>query len=407
MSRAAANSGRVLVVEDDEGIREMLKYNLTAAGFSVQEASDGASGLRTARTSRPDLVLLDLMLPGMSGFDFCRALRKSSRVPIIIITAKDSEVDKIVGLELGADDYITKPFSIREVLARVHAVLRRAQPDANEPKAIPEHDSIGAFSINRAARRVILDGTDVKLTAREFDLLSYLLAFPGRVHTRDSLLENVWGREFTGERKTVDVHIRWLREKFAGRAPFEIVTVRGIGYRLDRQAAQIDIPDSVKESRPAAAKEGAVSDQVWARIFRRHRVEPGDQPLRSAAIHLRNPGHQRGGACPRPPGRNRGGRAFSRAWCAGNSRRARNRHRAAGGDPERRLRHLGPVRAGPVDPPPHRDPDHRPPELDSISGRHSSADQPVYGGTGARGHDPAHPLGGLPRRDPCGAARPA
>jgi DNA-binding response OmpR family regulator len=262
MSRAAANSGRVLVVEDDEGIRDMLKYNLTAAGFSVQEASDGASGLRTARTSRPDLVLLDLMLPGMSGFDFCRALRKSSRVPIIIITAKDSEVDKIVGLELGADDYITKPFSIREVLARVHAVLRRAQPDANEPKAVPEHDSIGAFSINRAARRVILDGADVKLTAREFDLLSYLLAFPGRVHTRDSLLENVWGREFTGERKTVDVHIRWLREKFAGRAPFEIVTVRGIGYRLDRQASQIDILDSAKGPGPSAAKEGHVGGRA-------------------------------------------------------------------------------------------------------------------------------------------------
>jgi DNA-binding response OmpR family regulator len=258
MSRAAANSGRVLVVEDDEGIRDMLKYNLTAAGFSVLEASDGASGLRTARTSRPDLVLLDLMLPGMSGFDFCRALRKTSRVPIIIITAKDSEVDKIVGLELGADDYITKPFSIREVLARVHAVLRRAQPDATESKAVPEHDSIGAFSINRAARRVILDGADVKLTAREFDLLSYLLAFPGRVHTRDALLENVWGREFTGERKTVDVHIRWLREKFAGRTPFEIVTVRGIGYRLDRQPASIHIFDSAKDPTTAAAKEGQV-----------------------------------------------------------------------------------------------------------------------------------------------------
>ena len=236
MTRAGTNgsAGRVLVVEDDEGIREMLKYNLSAAGFSVQEASDGATGLRTARTSRPDLVLLDLMLPGMSGFDFCRALRKTTRVPIIIITAKDSEVDKIVGLELGADDYITKPFSVREVLARVNAVLRRAQPEANEPRSIPEQDAIGAFSIDRAARRVILDGADVKLTAREFELLSYLLAFPGRVHTRDSLLENVWGRDFTGERKTVDVHIRWLREKFAGRAPFEIVTVRGIGYRLDR-----------------------------------------------------------------------------------------------------------------------------------------------------------------------------
>src|SRR5207249_11780130 len=145
MSRAQpyGNAGRVLVVEDDEGIREMLKYNLVTAGFSVHEASDGATGLRTARTSRPDLILLDLMLPGMSGFDFCRALRKSSRVPIIMITAKDAEIDKIVGLELGADDYITKPFSIREVLARVNAVLRRAQPGANEPSAVPERDSIG------------------------------------------------------------------------------------------------------------------------------------------------------------------------------------------------------------------------------------------------------------------------
>jgi DNA-binding response OmpR family regulator len=238
MTRQAHNgaSGRVLVVEDDEGIREMLKYNLSTAGFIVQEAADGAAGLRTARTSRPDLILLDLMLPGMSGFDFCRALRKSSRVPIIMITAKDAEVDKIVGLELGADDYITKPFSIREVLARVNAVLRRAQPEANEPKSIPEQDSIGAFSIDRAARRVILEGQEIKLTAREFDLISYLLAFPNRVHTRDVLLENVWGREFNGDRKTVDVHIRWLREKFEARAPFEIVTVRGIGYRMDRKA---------------------------------------------------------------------------------------------------------------------------------------------------------------------------
>jgi DNA-binding response OmpR family regulator len=236
MSRAGqnGNTGRVLVVEDDEGIREMLKYNLTAAGFLVHEARDGASGLRTARTAKPDLILLDLMLPGMSGFDFTRALRKTSRVPIIVITAKDSEVDKIVGLELGADDYITKPFSVREVLARVHAVMRRALPDAAEPRSIPEHDSIGNFSIDRAARRVILDGEEVKLTAREFELVSYLLAFPGRVHTRDVLLENVWGHEFTGDRKTVDVHVRWLREKFAARAPFELVTVRGIGYRLDR-----------------------------------------------------------------------------------------------------------------------------------------------------------------------------
>ena len=246
MTRTAGNgsSGRVLVVEDDEGIREMLKYNLSSAGFSVQEASDGAAGLRTARTARPDLILLDLMLPGMSGFDFCRALRKTSRVPIIMITAKDAEVDKIVGLELGADDYITKPFSVREVLARVNAVLRRTAPEANEPRSIPERDSIGSFTIDRAARRVVLDGRDIKLTTREFELISYLLAFPHRVHTRDILLENVWGPEFSGDRKTVDVHIRWLREKFAGVAPFEIVTVRGIGYRLDRK----DAPAAIAET---------------------------------------------------------------------------------------------------------------------------------------------------------------
>ena len=235
-ARAAANgnAGRVLIVEDDEGIREMLKYNLSTAGFTVHEARDGATGLRTARTASPDLILLDLMLPGMSGFDFCRALRRSSRVPIIMITAKDAEVDKIVGLELGADDYITKPFSIREVLARVNAVLRRASPDAADADGIPERDTIGDFTLDRAARRAVLGGKDVKLTTREFDLLSYLLAHPGRVHTRDVLLENVWGHEFSGDRKTVDVHIRWLREKFAGVAPFEIVTVRGVGYRLDR-----------------------------------------------------------------------------------------------------------------------------------------------------------------------------
>jgi DNA-binding response OmpR family regulator len=247
MTRPAGNgsAGRVLVVEDDEGIREMLKYNLASAGFSVQEARDGAAGLRTARTARPDLILLDLMLPGMSGFDFCRALRKTSRVPIIMITAKDAEIDKIVGLELGADDYITKPFSIREVLARVNAVLRRASPEANEPRSIPEQDSIEEFTLDRAARRVLLDGRDVKLTAREFDLLSYLLAFPGRVHSRDVLLENVWGHEFTGDPKTIDVHVRWLREKFAGVAPFEIVTVRGIGYRLDRKGGATALSESV------------------------------------------------------------------------------------------------------------------------------------------------------------------
>lgn len=235
MNRDRSTPNRVLVVEDDEGIREMLRYNLTAAGFAVQEARDGVSGLRTARTASPDIILLDLMLPGMSGLDFCRTLRRTSRVPIIMLTAKDTEVDKIVGLELGADDYITKPFSVREVVARLNSVLRRADSDAAQPRLVPEQESIGDFTLDRAARRVVLAGSEVKLTLREFDLLSYLLANSGRVQTRDALLENVWGSEFTGDRKTVDVHVRWLREKFSGRAPFAIVTLRGIGYRLDRQ----------------------------------------------------------------------------------------------------------------------------------------------------------------------------
>jgi DNA-binding response OmpR family regulator len=227
---------KILIVEDDEGIREMLRYNLAGAGYGVQEARDGATGLRMAQTGRPDLVLLDLMLPGMSGLEVCRALRRTTvRTPIIMLTAKDAEVDKIVGLELGADDYITKPFSVREVMARVNAVLRRAQGEA-AAAAPPERETLGGFAIDRPARRVWLHGAEVKLTVREFDLLSFLLGHPGRVHSRDSLLTQVWGPGFVGDRKTVDVHIRWLRAKFAGRVPFAIVTVRGIGYRLDRPA---------------------------------------------------------------------------------------------------------------------------------------------------------------------------
>lgn len=232
---------RILIVEDDDGIRETLKYHLVAAGYLVSEAGDGAIGLRLARTSRPDLVLLDLMLPGMSGMEFCRALRRSSRVPMIMVTAKDSEVDKIVGLELGADDYITKPFSVREVLARVNAVIRRSRAETVE-RSIPERDQIGNFLIDRPAHRVLVDGKEVKLTAREFELLSFLIANSGRVQSRDVIIQQVWGVGFMGDPKTVDVHVRWLREKFASRVQFEIVTVRGAGYRLDRQTtAQVAI----------------------------------------------------------------------------------------------------------------------------------------------------------------------
>ncbi|HEV2954408.1 MAG TPA: response regulator transcription factor [Candidatus Dormibacteraeota bacterium] len=226
--------GRILVVEDDEPIRDTLKYHLVAAGYDVLEAKDGPTALRTARSGRPDLVVLDLMLPGMSGIEVCRALRRESTIPIVMVTAKDSELDKVVGLELGADDYITKPFSVREVLARIGAVLRRARSEPSEDSPA-ECEELGNFRIDRAARRVMLDGIDIKLTGREFDLLSFLIARPGRVHSRESLLQHVWGYDFVGDRKTVDVHVRWLREKLVGKVSFEIATVRGAGYRLDRE----------------------------------------------------------------------------------------------------------------------------------------------------------------------------
>src|ERR671935_301509 len=178
---------RIILIEDDEGIAETLRFNLEASGHTVQSARDGASGLRLARTGAPDLILLDLMLPGMDGVEVCRQLRRTSPVPIIMLTARDSEVDRILGLELGADDYVTKPFSVREVLARVNAVLRRTRADIEE-RAAPEREALDGFMIDRPARRVQVDGAEVKLTAREFDLLSYLLANPGRVHSREVLI---------------------------------------------------------------------------------------------------------------------------------------------------------------------------------------------------------------------------
>jgi DNA-binding response OmpR family regulator len=226
------SAGRVLVVEDDEAIRDVVKFNLVAAGYEVMEAADGNTALRTARTGRPDLVVLDLMLPGLSGLEVCRSLRRDSVVPIIMLTAKDTETDRVVGLELGADDYITKPFSMRELLARVGAVLRRSAGPASSSE-IPDRQQVGPFVIDRPARRVLIEGREVGLSRREFDLLSFLLANPDRVHSRDFLLQQVWGYDFRGDRKTVDVHIRWLREKFEERAPFRIATVRGAGYRLD------------------------------------------------------------------------------------------------------------------------------------------------------------------------------
>jgi two-component system phosphate regulon response regulator PhoB len=230
MSRAAANSGRVLVVEDDEGIRDMLKYNLTAAGFSVQEASDGASGLRTARTAQPDLILLDLMLPGMSGFDVIEALRRdpnTAKVAVLMLTARKDEADRIRGLSLGADDYLTKPFSPPELVLRVAAILRRvgAAPDAG--------DSLhaGPIQIDRSAHRVAVDGREVELTATEFKLLLTLAERRGRLQARKQLLETVWEFAPDVQTRTVDMHVQRLRAKLGSAGPL-IETVRGYGYRM-------------------------------------------------------------------------------------------------------------------------------------------------------------------------------
>jgi DNA-binding response OmpR family regulator len=225
---------RVLVVEDDPSIRDTLAFNLKKEGYVVTVAQDGVEALAKAREVEPDLVLLDLMLPELSGLEVCRVLRQERDVPIIMLTAKESELDKVVGLQLGADDYITKPFSLRELFARMTAVLRRTE-QSPQARTEREEDRAGRLRIDRAGRRAFVDADEVRLAPKEWELLAYLVHRPGRVFTREILLEQVWGYNYMGDRKTVDVHIRWLREKLGrfGNLGLEITTVRGVGYRLD------------------------------------------------------------------------------------------------------------------------------------------------------------------------------
>jgi two-component system OmpR family response regulator len=227
---------RILVVEDEPTIRETLRYNLVKEGYLVSEASTGSQALSEARRVRPDLVLLDLMLPELSGLEVCRILRQEMTTPILMLTAKGTEMDTVVGLQVGADDYVTKPFSLAELLARITALLRRAEMGGrgSEP-AVAEVEELGDFRLDRAAHTVTVAGEEVRLAPKEFDLLSFLLAHPGRVQSRELLIHRVWGSNFFGDRKTVDVHVRWLREKFErfDRLPFRITTVFGVGYRLD------------------------------------------------------------------------------------------------------------------------------------------------------------------------------
>ncbi len=223
----------ILLVEDEVTFAETLRYNLEREGYTVFHALDGVDGLDLARRHHPDLIVLDIMLPRLDGFSVCRILRQESDVPIIMLTARQDEVDRIAGLELGADDYITKPFSLGEFVARLRAILRRSE--AHPRIAGREVLLAGGIKVDTSSRRAWRDGVELSLAQKEFDLLTCLIRNRGIALTRDLLLERVWGAEFAGDSRTVDVHIRWLREKIEQdpARPRYIQTVRGVGYRFD------------------------------------------------------------------------------------------------------------------------------------------------------------------------------
>ena len=226
---------RVLVVEDDAAILETVAYNLGREGHDVVTAADGVSGLQLSRETEPDLIVLDLMLPRMSGLDVCRVVREERPVPILVLTARSAEGDKIAGLDLGADDYMTKPFSMRELVARVSAMLRRDRISREAADGVSGGAlSGGGIELRPDAREVRREGEVVRLRPKEFDLLECLMRHPRQVLTRDRILEQVWGYEFGGGTRTVDVHMRWLRQKLeaAPSKPQHLVTVRTVGYKF-------------------------------------------------------------------------------------------------------------------------------------------------------------------------------
>jgi len=220
---------RILIVDDETHIVELVRLYLERDGFRVESASDGAQGLRLARELRPALIILDLMLPEVDGLEVCRRVRAESDVPIVMLTARDEDVDKIVGLELGADDYLTKPFNPRELLARVKAILRRTEA-APRPEGKALH--LADVSVDPARREVTVAGQPVRLRAKEFDLLQAFVEHKGLVLTREQLLSRVWGYDFYGETRTVDVHVAHLRKRLAASAGVRIETVTGVGYKL-------------------------------------------------------------------------------------------------------------------------------------------------------------------------------
>ena len=223
---------KILIVEDEDTLRDTLALNLRQSGYAVLTAADGRSGLALARAEQPDLVILDLMLPELDGLSLCRMLRRDSSVPVIMLTARGTEMDRIAGLETGADDYVVKPFSLGELMARVRAQLRRAAGGARGRESRLE---AGDLALDLLARRASLGAAELKLTHREFDLLAEFMRNKGAVLTRDLLLNRVWGFDYVGDSHTVDVHIRWLREKIEADAsnPIRLTTVRGVGYRFE------------------------------------------------------------------------------------------------------------------------------------------------------------------------------
>jgi DNA-binding response OmpR family regulator len=223
---------KILVVDDEPTLVATLRYNLEREKYEVITASDGQAALDAARAVRPDLIVLDLMLPGLDGLEVCRVIRKEMSVPVLMLTAKGTEVDKVVGLEIGADDYVTKPFGMRELMARVRALLRRV--DA-APPSDRQVIAAGDLKVDLARRQAFKGDQPFSLKPKEFQLLAFFLRNRGRAFTREQLLSQIWGYDFVGDTRTVDVHVRWLRQKVEDDpgAPCRIVTVRGTGYRFD------------------------------------------------------------------------------------------------------------------------------------------------------------------------------
>jgi DNA-binding response OmpR family regulator len=229
-----AMQSTILIVDDEQAVTGLLEYNLKKTGYRVLTAADGNNALRLARDSRPDMILLDVMIPGIDGLDVCRELRKTHNTPIIMITARGEEVDRVVGLELGADDYICKPFSVRELMARIKAVLRRTSTESQSPAEPAMLNGPGSLIINLETREVTIENTAIPLTKLEFGVLEALCRNPGRVLTRERLLELVWGYDFSGGDRAVDSTVKRLRARLRSASPEAdgIEAVRGVGYRM-------------------------------------------------------------------------------------------------------------------------------------------------------------------------------